>query len=77
MRSLLMMILIIYLFGVVLVLWPTIQSKWSVAPASDLSASIDQELPYALGWPVRLVHDLEAFGRRDNASLRGSIPPEG
>ena len=77
MRSVLAVILITYLVGVGLILWPTIQSKWSVAPASDLSASIDRELPYALAWPARLVHELEASGRGDSASLRESMPPKG
>ena len=58
-------------------LWPTAQSKWSVVPASDLSASIDQQLPYALSWPVEVVQQLEATGRRDSASLRESMPPQG
>ena len=53
MRSMLAVILITYLVGVRLILWPTAQSKWSVVPASDLSASIDQQLPYVLSWPVK------------------------
>jgi hypothetical protein len=77
MRSVLAVILITYLVGVGLILWPAAQSKWSVAPASDLSASIDRELPYALAWPVRVVHQLEARGRRESAFLRESRPPQG
>jgi hypothetical protein len=77
MRSVLSVILITYFVGVSIILSPTIQSKWSVAPASDLAANVGQELPYALAWPARLVHELEASGRVDNATLRGPMPPEG
>jgi hypothetical protein len=77
MRSVLAVILITYFVGVGIILSPTIQSKWSSAPASDLSANVGQELPYALAWPVRLVHNLETFGRQNNASLRGSMAPQG
>jgi hypothetical protein len=76
MRSVLAVILITYLVGVGIILSPTIESKWSVAPASDLSATITQELPYAMAWPARLVHELRASGGA-NASLRGSKSPEG
>ena len=75
MRSVLAVILITYFVGVSIILSPTIQSKWSVAPASDLAANVGQELPYALAWPARLVHELS--GRRDSASLRESMPPKG
>ena len=75
-RSALTMIVFIYSIGVGIILSPTLRSKWSVAPASDLPASMSQELPYALAWPVRLVRVLEASGGGVNALLRGSIPPE-
>ena len=55
MRLLLALIIIIYLVGVGVVLAPTIQAKWNVAPASDLAASVWDELPAALAWPARFV----------------------
>ena len=55
MRLLLALIIIIYLVGVGVVLAPTIQAKWNAAPASDLAASVWDELPFALAWPARLV----------------------
>jgi hypothetical protein len=77
MRSIVAMIVIIYLVGVGIILSPTIQSKWTVAPASDLSASIGQELPYALAWPTRLAHELQSSSAGSSASLRGKMPPQG
>ena len=77
MRSVLAVILITYLVGVGIVLSPTIRSKWGSAPASDLSARIGQELPYALAWPARLVRELQASGGGANASVPGPRPPEG
>ena len=69
-------IVFIYSIGVGVVLSPTLRSKLSAAPASDFPASMSQELPYALAWPVRLVRVLETSGGGVNALLRGSIPPE-
>ncbi len=76
MRSVLAVILITYFVGVSTILWPTIESKWSRAPASN-AVNVGRELPYALAWPARLVNELEAFGRVDNAALRGPMPFEG
>jgi hypothetical protein len=70
-------IVFIYLFGVGVILSPALQFKDGIALASDLSGSIGRELPYALAWPVRLVHALKASGGGINASLRGSLPPDG
>jgi len=76
MRSGLAVILITYFVGVSIILWPTIESRWGIAPASN-GASVAQELPYALAWPARLVNELEGFGRVDNAALRGPMPFQG
>jgi hypothetical protein len=70
-------IVFIYLFGVGVVLSPALQSNERIALAGDLTGSIDRELPYALAWPVRLVHALEAPRGGIKASLRGSLSPEG
>ena len=74
MRSVLAVILITYFVGASIILSPTIELKWSVA---SNSANVGQELPYALAWPARLVNQFEAFGRVDNAILRGPMPFEG
>jgi len=56
MRAIIALIVIIYLVGIGVVLAPTIQAKWSSAPASDLAASVWQALPNALAWPVSAYH---------------------
>ncbi len=58
MRAIIALIVIIYLVGVGFVLAPTIQSKWSCAPASDLATSVAQALPNALVWPVSAYHSI-------------------
>jgi hypothetical protein len=70
MRSVLAVIAIIYLVGVGFVLSPTIRST----PASDLSASIGREMPYALAWPARLVRYASI---EDDTPVPGPRPPEG
>ncbi|MBW0005930.1 MAG: hypothetical protein JO216_20870 [Hyphomicrobiales bacterium] len=56
MRLLIALLIIIYLVGVGVELSPTIQTKWSGASASELVASVVQELPDAMAWPARLLH---------------------
>ena len=58
MRALIALIVIVYLVGVGVVLAPTIQAKWSSAPASDLATSVGQALPNALVWPVSAYHSI-------------------
>jgi hypothetical protein len=70
MRSVLAVILITYLIGVGIVLSPTIRST----PASYLSASIGQQMPYALAWPARVVRDASVG---TDPSIPGPRPPEG
>jgi hypothetical protein len=45
MRLLIALIVIIYIVGVGVVLSPTIQAKWSGAPASNLATSVAEALP--------------------------------
>ncbi len=52
MRTLIAIIVIVYLVGVGVVLSPTIRSQWNSATASDLTASVMQVLPTALAWPA-------------------------
>jgi hypothetical protein len=49
--------LVIYLAGVGIALAPTIRDKWNTT-AADLTASVAQELPKALAWPVRAYRSL-------------------
>jgi hypothetical protein len=46
-RLFIALILAIYLVGVGIALAPAIRAKWSTATASDLTASVMQELPHA------------------------------
>jgi hypothetical protein len=62
MRALIALIVIVYLVGVGVVLSPTIRAKWDSAPASDLAASVGQDLPYALAWPARVYRSMTDRG---------------
>jgi hypothetical protein len=59
MRLLLALILIAYLVGVGVAISPTIRTQWNGAPASELVASVAQELPNALAWPARSFHAID------------------
>jgi hypothetical protein len=56
MRAFIAIVVIIYLVGVGVVLAPTFSSKWNTGTASELFASVWQELPGALEWPVLTYH---------------------
>ena len=58
MRAIIALIVIVYLIGMGVVLAPTIHAKWNSAPASELAASVWQELPNALAWPVAAYHSV-------------------
>ena len=58
MRLFLALLVIVYLIGVGVTLAPTIRSKWSTATASDLAASVVQELPVALAWPATVYRSI-------------------
>ncbi len=58
MRLFIALIIIVYLIGVGVALAPTFRSKWSTVPASELAASVAQELPNAFAWPVRAYHSI-------------------
>jgi hypothetical protein len=62
MRALIALIVIVYFVGVGVALSPTIRDKWNSAPASDLAASVGQDLPYALTWPARVYHSMTERG---------------
>jgi len=52
MRVIIILIVVIYIAGVGAALAPTIQAKWSGAPASEFAASVAQALPTAAAWPA-------------------------
>ena len=54
MRKLLSLVVVVYLVGIGVVLAPTFRASWSTVPASQLAASVVQELPGALAWPAAL-----------------------
>jgi hypothetical protein len=56
MRAFIALVLIVYLVGVGVMLAPTMQTKWTTVPASELFAGLWQELPRALAWPVVAYH---------------------
>ena len=62
MRVLIALLVIVYLVGVGAALSPTIQANWNRAPASELAASIVQDLPNAIAWPARAFHSITEHG---------------
>ena len=62
MRALIALIVIVYLVGVGVSLSPTIQAKWSTAPAAELANSVASALPGAVAWPARAFHSLTDRG---------------
>jgi hypothetical protein len=58
MRTFIALVVIIYLVGMGVVLAPTFQEKWNTGTASELFASVWQQLPRALAWPVTLFHSM-------------------
>jgi hypothetical protein len=62
MRTLIALLVIIYLVGIGVALSPTIQSKWNGASASDLATSVAQALPDAVAWPARAFQSMTDHG---------------
>ena len=62
MRSLIALIVIVYLVGVGVGLAPTIQAKWNSASAPELATNVGQALPHALAWPARVYHSMADHG---------------
>ena len=62
MRLFIALVLIIYLVGVGVALAPTIRANWSTATASDLAASVAQDLPRAVAWPARAYRSIAERG---------------
>jgi hypothetical protein len=58
MGALLGLLVAIYLVGIGVVLAPTVRSEWNTGTASEFSATILEELPVAIAWPVTLYHHM-------------------
>lgn len=52
MRTLIALLIIVYLVGVGVVLAPTVEAKWNTASTSQFVASVATEMPTALAWPA-------------------------
>lgn len=66
MRVLLAVILIIYLVGVGVALAPTVRDRWNVASASDFTADVARNLPYAVRWPARAFRSISGGETSDH-----------
>ena len=53
MRTLIAVILIVYLVGVGVALAPAVRTNWNSVPASELASIVTQSLPDAFAWPAR------------------------
>ena len=62
MRTIVALIVIIYIMGVGVVLSPTLQAKWSGSSASNLATSVAEALPAAVAWPVTVFHSITGRG---------------
>ena len=62
MRTLIALLMILYIVGVGVVLSPTVEAKWNGASASEFATSVAQALPNALSWPVRAYHSITERG---------------
>jgi hypothetical protein len=66
MRILLALIVIICLVGVGVALAPTVRDRWNSASASDFSAYVLRDLPYAVRWPARAIRSISGGGASNN-----------
>ena len=62
MRTLIALVVVVYLVGIGVVLSPTIRTNWSSASASGLVASVAHELPNAVVWPARAFRSVTDHG---------------
>lgn len=58
MRTILSLLIVVYLIGVGVELAPVVQGQWSSGSASDFASSIARALPDALTWPAKLYRTL-------------------
>jgi hypothetical protein len=62
MRLVIGLLVIVYIVGIGVVLAPTIEAKWSGAPASNFATSVADALPDAVAWPVRAFQSMTGRG---------------
>ena len=49
------LLVLVWVIGIAINLWPQAESRWNTMPASELVASLVQDLPHAAAWPARAV----------------------
>jgi hypothetical protein len=62
MRTLVALLVIVYLVGVGVVLAPTVKAKWNTASTSQFVASVATEMPRALTWPATVYRGTTEHG---------------
>jgi hypothetical protein len=62
MRTIIALIVIVYIMGIGVELSPAIQGKWSGTSASNLATSVTDALPDAILWPVTVFHSITGRG---------------
>lgn len=58
MRSLLVIIVLVYFVGIGVVLAPTFESHWNSGTPAELRDAVVRRLPFASAWPVTLYHNI-------------------
>jgi hypothetical protein len=56
MRALIISIILVYLVGIGVTLFPTLSRNWDRSTGSELTAIMLDSLPIAMKWPVRVYH---------------------
>jgi len=80
MRAFIALMVAVYFVDVGVVLAPTDRGSWDTVPASELTASVTQQLPYAAAWPAwayRSVSVSRPTKKPARGPERGPARPEG
>jgi hypothetical protein len=62
MRRLLSLLMIVYVIGVAVQISPIVREQWDSVPASQLVASVADQLPEAVSWPARAYRSVHGRG---------------
>ncbi len=62
MRTLIAILVIVYLVGIGVELAPTIKANWNSTTIAQFCASVGAELPRALAWPAAVYHSATMRG---------------
>jgi hypothetical protein len=71
MRLFIALVVVAYFVGVGVVLAPTIRGSWDTVPASELTANVTQQLPYAAAWPARAYRSVVGEPAYEKAGPQG------